>query len=120
MTIKAKEVLNSFSVESLSESNTVCIQQQPMVSIPNAIYIGGINELWKPVMNLHDFTEYKVSIFNRLGQLVYELNDNNQFWDGTYQATGELASVGVYIYWMEFKTVNGEYFNRKGHITLIR
>ena len=81
---------------------------------------GGINELWKPVMNLHDFTEYKVSIFNRLGQLVYELNDNNQFWDGTYQATGELASVGVYIYWMEFKTVNGEYFNRKGHITLIR
>ena len=118
--IKAKEVLNSFNMESLSESNTVCIQQQPMVSIPNAIYIGGINELWKPVMNLHDFTEYKVSIFNRLGQLVYELNDYNQFWDGTYQATGKLASVGVYIYWMEFKTVNGEYFNRKGHITLIR
>ena len=35
-----------------SESNEVCIQQQLMVSIPNALYVGGLNANWKPVLNL--------------------------------------------------------------------
>ena len=70
--------------------------------------------------NIDEFEEYKVSIYNRLGQLVYELEDYTQFWDGSYQSTGELSSTGVFIYFMEFKTTDGNYHNRKGHITVIR
>ena len=91
-----------------------------MVSIPNELYIGGLNANWKPILNIDEVEEYKVSIYNRLGQLVYELEDYNQFWDGSYQSTGELSSTGVFIYFMEFKTTDGNYHNRKGHITVIR
>ncbi|MEC7813765.1 MAG: gliding motility-associated C-terminal domain-containing protein, partial [Bacteroidota bacterium] len=94
--------------------------QQLMVSIPNALYVGGLNANWKPILNIDEVEEYKVSIYNRLGQLVYELEDYNQFWDGSYQSTGELSSTGVFIYFMEFKTKDGNYHNRKGHITVIR
>ena len=118
--IKALEVLNSFGDQGISESNEVCIQQQLMVSIPNALYVGGLNANWKPILNIDEVEEYKVSIYNRLGQLVYELEDYNQFWDGSYQSTGELSSTGVFIYFMEFKTTDGNYHNRKGHITVIR
>ena len=59
-----------------------------MVSIPNALYVGGMNANWKPILNIDEVEEYKVSIYNRLGQLVYELEDYNQFWDGSYQSTG--------------------------------
>ena len=79
-----------------------------------------MNANWKPILNIDEVEEYKVSIYNRLGQLVYELEDYNQFWDGSYQSTGELSSTGVFIYFMEFKTTDGNYHNRKGHITVIR
>ena len=118
--IKALELLNSCGEQGSSESNEVCIQQQLMVSIPNALYVGGLNANWKPILNIDEVEEYKVSIYNRLGQLVYELEDYNQFWDGSYQSTGELSSTGVFIYFMEFKTTDGNYHNRKGHITVIR
>ena len=98
----------------------MCIQQQLMVSIPNALYVGGLNANWKPILNIDEVEEYKVSIYNRLGQLVYELEDYNQFWDGSYQSTGEPSSTGVFIYFMEFKTTDGNYHNRKGHITVVR
>ena len=103
----------------------MCVQQQIIVSIPNALYIGGLNPYWKPIVNIDEFEEYKVSIYNRLGQLVYELEDYTQFWDGSYQSsdgtsTGEFSSNGVFIYFMEFKTTDGNYHNRKGHITVIR
>ena len=71
-------------------------------------------------MNLYDFNSYKVSIYNRLGQLVKELDSQNDYWDGTILSTSQLAPMGVYVFWMEFKNSNGQFFNRKGHINLIR
>ena len=81
----------------------MCVQQKLIVSIPNALYIGGLNPYWKPIVNIDEFEEYKVSIYNRLGQLVYELEDYTQFWDGSYRSTGELSSSGVFIFLWNLK-----------------
>ena len=97
-------------IKGISESTEVCIQQQLMASIPNALYVGGLNANWKPILNIDEVEEYKVSIYNRLGQLVYELEDYNQFWDGSYQSTGRsfLQLEYSFILW-KFKTTDGNY-----------
>ena len=61
--IHASEVLNSLGLQGISESNIVCVEQQLMVSIPNALYVSGLNPFWKPIINVDEFEEYKVSIY---------------------------------------------------------
>ena len=54
------------------------------------------------------------------GSIDIRIRRCSQFWDGSYRSTGELSSSGVFIYFMEFKTSDRDYHNRKGHITVIR
>lgn len=118
--VMAFESQNSSGVSGVSSSNTHCFQNDPLIFIPNAIDLRGMVNYWKPVINMIDFSDYKVSIFNRYGELIAYLDDINQFWDGRVRNTDILASVGVYIYQIEFKNPAGKYFHRKGHITLIK
>ena len=67
-----------------------------------------------------DYSEYKVSIFNRVGQLIYELNNINEFWDGTILNSGRIAPLGIYVFLIELKNSRGQFITEKGSITLIR
>ena len=44
----------------------------------------------------------------------------DQVWDGRIMNSSNLASMGVYVYQVEFKNPSGKYFQKKGQITLIR
>ncbi|KAA3651454.1 MAG: hypothetical protein DWP98_02910 [Bacteroidetes bacterium] len=59
-----------------------------------------------------------LQIFNRWGEKVFESNDVNQGWDGSYK--GELANPGVFVYHLKSTCLNGQEFFKKGNITLIR
>ena len=50
---------------------------------PNAISLNGVENYWKPIINMIDFSEYSVSIFNRLGALIFNSDDINEAWYGT-------------------------------------
>ncbi|MEO0902126.1 MAG: gliding motility-associated C-terminal domain-containing protein, partial [Bacteroidota bacterium] len=60
-----------------------------------------------------------IRIFNRWGALVFESNDINASWDGTFN--GELAPAGVYVYIMEAPcpTIDGKLM-KSGDITILR
>ena len=88
--------------------------------IPNAIDLRGSVNYWKPVINMIDFSDYKVSIYNRHGELISFLDDINQFWDGKVLNSDLTVPMGVYVYQIEFKNPEGKYFHKKGHITLIK
>ena len=88
--------------------------------MPNAIYISGINNTWKPVVNLIDFSDYTVSIYNRLNHLVFQSSNKDEAWDGTYFDSNNFVPLGVYIYVIEFRSARGDYKRRQGHITVIR
>ena len=118
--IIAHEQLNSYGIMESSESNEVCTDQDPIIFVPNAIYIDGINNTWKPVVNLMDFTDYHVYVYNRLNHLVYETTDKFESWDGTYSDKNTLVPLGVYVYFVEFKNGRGDFFRKQGHITVIR
>lgn len=57
-------------------------------------------------------------IYNRWGQKVFETNDINQKWDGTFN--GKPQELGVYVYYAIGITFLDELYKDKGNITLIR
>lgn len=58
------------------------------------------------------------SIFNRWGKLMFNTNDPNQGWDGTYE--GKEQPMDNYAYHAEVEYCNGEKVFLKGYIVLIR
>lgn len=116
--IEAEETTNSFGNSASSFSNEFCATVDPIVFIPNALYIGGINNQWKPVINLIDFTSYNLRIYTRFGEVIFETNDTNASWDGIHK--GQIVPIGVYIYQVTFDSGNGKYEDIRGSITVIR
>lgn len=62
--------------------------------------------------------EYKLQIFNRWGELIFETEDIKQGWDGYYRE--KICQVGVYIWKAYVKLNNGKEFNKTGDVTLLR
>jgi gliding motility-associated-like protein len=57
-------------------------------------------------------------IYDRWGEKVFETNDINQCWDGTYK--GKQMNTAVYVYFMEATITTGEKVTKKGNISLVR
>lgn len=92
-----------------------CYPSVPSAFSPNG---DGVNDQFK--INISCFpAQFKMSIFNRYGQQVFETTDVFKGWDGTYQ--GKILPLGTYYY-----IIN--YFNRgfrkteqfTGNITLLK
>ncbi len=62
--------------------------------------------------------EYKLQIFTRWGELIFESKDLNIGWDGYHH--NRLAQQGVYIYRVSYKTADGKVRIMAGDVTLIR
>ncbi len=81
---------------------------------PEAIEVD--NNIFHPkYLNLE---EYKLEIFNRWGELIFESNNPAIGWDGYYM--GKLAKEDVYVWKVAAKCTNGNYLNNLGTVTLIR
>ena len=97
--------------------NDCCIIYVPNVFTPN---FDGINDKFRALPaadNCENITFYSMKIFNRWGDFVFESNDINNEWDGTFR--GENASIGVYVYIIEY--FNGFNFQLlKGSIKLAK
>jgi len=57
-------------------------------------------------------------IYNRWGELVYETNDIEKHWDGTFR--GKPLNPGVYIYYMEGLCLDNAPFTKTGNITILK
>ncbi len=74
------------------------------------------NDIFHP---LHaGVSEYKLSIFNRWGELIFESTDPNIGWDGYYR--NKLCKQDVYVWKVNGKFSNGQSFTKAGDVTLLR
>ena len=63
-------------------------------------------------------TDFKLEIFNRLGQKVFTTTDKSDKWDGTY--IGKKLNPQVFDFYLELKCIGDKTLFKKGNITLIR
>ena len=61
---------------------------------------------------------YNLQIFNRWGQLLWETNNRNEKWDGTFK--GEACKQDVYVFHSTATCETGKVIKTNGDVTLIK
>jgi hypothetical protein len=97
---------------------TVDFCKEVTVFAPNVFTPNGdsINNVWK--IEGENYYEGRVYIVNRWGEVVFETDNLEIGWDGTFK--GMSCSEGVYIYSLIYKDSDGKLYQQTGHVTLIR
>ncbi|MFC2129637.1 PKD domain-containing protein, partial [Bacteroidota bacterium] len=92
---------------------------KPDLSGPNGGYYSQMtaerNNVFHP--KYEGVNEYKLEIYNRWGQKLFESGDVNVGWDGYYN--GVLCEQGVYVWQVSGTYNNGEPFRMVGDVTLL-
>ncbi len=105
---------NVYGFKDKATSNEADAYVEADIFVPNAFSPKGKNNIWLPITQYVEKTDYKVSVFNRWGEKVFETNSDTEGW------TGNNATDEVYIYIIEYKNARGEYIQLKGHLTLLK
>jgi gliding motility-associated-like protein len=86
---------------------------------PNAISadFNGSNDVFTWAGNIK-IKSYSLRVFNRWGEILFETNDPNKVWNGSYK--DELVFEGVYCYLIECRDTNDMRHTLKGTITVLR
>ena len=102
----------------LSFSNLIKYEQNVMLLIPDAFTPNGdnVNERFE-IKGLF-INSFKISVFNRWGQVVFQSDDILQSWDGTIN--GANAPAGYYTYKTEISDIEDKSFVKEGTVLLIR
>ena len=99
----------------LNECN--CELTAPNVFTPNG---DGVNETFE-INGTSDIARYNLKIFNRNGKMVFQSDDLNKSWDGTFN--GSKVSTGVYFWAADIMCIQGNLIvddSFKGYVTVSR
>ena len=109
---------------SLPESTSVTISRCPemIYYIPNAFTPDGDehnNTFQWTFTSGFDPYDFRITIFNRWGETIFESQNIDGYWDGTYN--NSLCQPGIYTYRIEFgDNDNDARYTDMGHISIIR
>jgi gliding motility-associated-like protein len=117
--IEAIEGDNVYDARELSLSNISCEVFEPIVYIPNAFMPEGVNTTFIPVITNFDPREYRFTIFDRWGQVIFQTDSPIEGWSG-YIPGGKMAETGTYVYMVEMHDGNGIEIIKRGHVTLLK
>lgn len=91
------------------------------MEVPNVFTPNGdkVNDVFR--LNASNLTEITVTIFDRWGNVVYDLTSEtgNFAWDGKNQA-GKECPAGTYFYIIKAKGKDAQEFEQKGNVSLFR
>jgi gliding motility-associated-like protein len=103
--------------------NNVIIYEDLIYYIPNSFTPDGnaFNQTFQPVFySGFDPYNFRMIIFDRWGEIIFETKDANVGWDGSY-LNQELVQSGVYTWKIEFKTNRNDERKRVyGHVNVLR
>jgi hypothetical protein len=113
--------VDNFSLPATSQSNTVCVIHDPLLYVPNAFSPkNGINAVFQPFLTFSDPESYLLQVYNKWGQVIFETNNVNEPWNGKMNNTGFECQQEVYIYRINFETIEGDSYLKRGKVTLLR
>lgn len=101
------------------DTQMVKVIKEVKVYVPTAFTPNndGRNDLLRPILQgVKQLTYFR--IYNRWGQMVYNMQPGNTGWDGT--VNGQLQGTEVYVWMMQAIGLDGQNYFQKGTLTLIR
>lgn len=105
-----------------STTQLIVVDNEVIFYVPNTFTPDGdmFNETFMPVFTAgFDIYQYQLVIFNRWGEIVFESNNAEVGWDGTYG--GNLCQEGVYIWKITYKEIGKDKRNEvMGHFSLLK
>lgn len=99
----------------------ITVEQEVQFFIPNTFTPDGdeYNETWRIQGYGFDPYNFKVTVFNRWGEMVWESNNADVAWDGTFM--GQIVPDGVYVWKITTKRLRDDSkVERYGHLTIMR
>jgi gliding motility-associated-like protein len=117
--------LDDVSVEKISchvppiDTDTIVIS--PALQLPTAFTPNhdGKNDLFRVLNKSYAVNNFVMKIFNRYGEEVFESNDINTGWDGTFK--NKDCEIGSYVYVLTYEAIETKETKiQKGGVILIR
>lgn len=101
-----------------SISYTLIVESPFNIYVPNAFTPDGdgINDIFKA--KGEGIEEFHLMVFDRWGELIFENNDINIGWDGTYK--GVPVKSDVYVWKLKVKSDQHFYKDYTGHVTVLK
>lgn len=101
-----------------SESNIVEINLPLSIYIPNAFTPNGdgLNDGFG--IAGEGIAEFNMNVFNKWGELIFETNNIQEQWDGTYG--GEFVQDGSYVYKVKLRTADKKSLVKSGTVTVLK
>ncbi|WP_066632285.1 PKD domain-containing protein [Labilibacter marinus] len=115
-------------IDEITKVDIVTVKLEGFIEFPNAFEprpdggnsgsAGGLedNSIFKP--RKRDVETFKIQIFNRWGQLIYESEDIEEGWNGFFN--NQLSPQGVYVWKATGTFISGTVFNEAGSVLLVR
>lgn len=90
------------------------------LKLPNVVTLNndGLNDNFTPIITA-EYSTFKIKIYNRWGEMVFESDDPHFSWDGRIKS-GSLAPAGVYYYIAKASYKTKTMDDAKGFFSLIR
>lgn len=111
---------NPYMTNAISLSNTCCIIKDPVLFMPDAFRPGGKNSRFRPKPQplFVDPQSFKMTILSRWGLQIFETTDMANGWDGLVK--GQYAPSGLYAYILNYKSLTGKDYTKRGTVMLVR
>lgn len=102
------------------ETDSVRVNVRGLIYVPNAFTPDGdgLNDFFKA--KGVDISEFKMEIYDRWGSLVFISDDIDRGWNGSFRGDGYYCPPDIYQYRIVATEHEGEVFELRGHITLLR
>jgi len=118
--VEAIEGDNLYNDPEISRSNEACVVFEPIIYIPNAFVPSGVNTTFRPVITNFDPTDYRFTIFDRWGQVIFQTDSPVEGWSGYISFSGKMAETGTYVYMVTMHDGNGIEIIKRGHVSLLK
>ena len=102
----------------ISYSNIFRIDLSPQIFVPNTFSPNGDGTNDDLSIKGKYFKDFRMTILNRWGEVVYYTEDVSKSWDGKYKGTQ--ADADSYAYAIEAKDNSGKEISKKGIVTIVR
>jgi len=116
--VTTEYVVELIDTNGCSVKDSMLVQIGGILRVPNTFTPNGdgTNDVF--YANGVNVTEFRMQVFNRWGQLIFETTDINQGWNGSYLGTS--CKVDTYVWKVTYNHLAAQKEQLMGHVNLVR